>query len=85
MALQNQSFEILAPRAFTPSNNEVIGGGYGRADEIVVVLSKFKNNKFEKLTHMPKIGAIGEFNFLTPNTKKAFNHLRLAFIKVLIL
>ena len=30
---------------------------------------------------MPNIGAIKKPNFLIPNTKKAFNHLWLAFIK----
>ena len=34
--------------------------------------------------YMPNIRAIGKSNFLTPNAKKAFNHLRLAFIKALI-
>ena len=34
---------------------------------------------------MPNIGAIGEPNFLVLDTKKAFNYLRLAFIKALIL
>ena len=34
---------------------------------------------------MPNIGATGEPNFLTPNAKKAFNHLRLAFIEAPIL
>ena len=35
--------------------------------------------------HVPNIGATGEPNFLTPNAKKAFNYLRLGFIKVPIL
>ena len=34
---------------------------------------------------MPNIGATGEPNFLTPDAKKAFNHLRLAFIEAPIL
>ena len=34
---------------------------------------------------MPNIGATGKPNFLTPNAKKAFNQLRLAFIKAPIL
>ena len=34
---------------------------------------------------MPNIGAIREPNFLTPDAKKIFNYLRLAFIKVPIL
>ena len=35
--------------------------------------------------HIPNIGAMGEPNFLTFDAKKAFNHLRLAFIKTPIL
>ena len=34
---------------------------------------------------MPNIEATGEPNFLTPDAKKAFNHLRLAFIEAPIL
>ena len=34
---------------------------------------------------MPNVEATGEPNFLTPNAKNVFNHLRLAFIEVLIL
>ena len=34
--------------------------------------------------YMPNIRATREPNFLTPNAKKAFNHLRLTFIKALI-
>ena len=34
---------------------------------------------------MPNIGAIENPNFLTPNAKKTFNHLQLAFIKARIL
>ena len=75
--------EELAPRAFRTGNKEIIGGGEGRANETVVDLSK--NKKSRKLTHVPNIGAIREPNFLTPNAKKAFNHLRLAFIKAPIL
>ena len=44
-----------------------------------------KNNKSRDLTRVSNIKAIGEFNFLIPNIKKAFNYLRLAFIKALIL
>ena len=34
---------------------------------------------------MPNIGATEELNFLTPNAKKIFNYLQLAFIKTPIL
>ena len=48
-------------------------------------MNLFKNEKSRKSTRVPNIGATGEPNFLTPDTKKAFNYLRLAFIKALIL
>ena len=35
--------------------------------------------------HIPNIGAMKELNFLTPNAKKTFNYLQLAFIKAPIL
>ena len=44
-----------------------------------------KNEKSRKSTRVPNIGATGEPNFLTPDAKKAFNYLRLAFIKAPIL
>ena len=44
-----------------------------------------KNNKSRNSTHISRIGAIRESNFLISNAKKAFNHLWLAFIKALIL
>ena len=73
-----------APKVFKTGKNEVFESS-DRANETVVDSSKFKNKKSKKLTRMPNIGAIGEPNLLTPNTKKAFYHLRLAFIKALIL
>ena len=85
MIKTTESSKELAPKAFRAGNNKVVGGGDDRADETVVDLSKSKNEKSRKLTRMPNIGATGEPNFLTPDAKKAFNHLRLAFIKVLIL
>ena len=77
------SSKTLASRAFRAGNNEVVGVGGGRADEIIVDLSK--NEKSRKLTRVPNIGATGKPNFLTPDAKKAFNHLRLAFIEAPIL
>ena len=71
-------------RVFKAGNNEVVGNG-DRANKTVVDLSKSKNKKSRKLMRMPNIKVTGEPNFLTPNTKKAFNHLRLAFIKAPIL
>ena len=79
------SSEESAPRAFRAGNDEVVGGGGGRADETVVDSSTSKNEKSRKSTRVPNIGATGEPNFLTPDAKKAFNHLRLAFIKAPIL
>ena len=76
------SSEESAPRAFRTGNDEVVGSG-NRADETVVNSSK--NEKSKKSTHVPNIGATGEPNFLTSDAKKAFNHLRLVFIKALIL
>ena len=78
-------FEESALRAFRAGNDAVVGGGSDRADETVVDLSKSKNEKSRKLMHVSNVGAIGEPNFLTPDAKKAFNHLQLAFIKVPIL
>ena len=79
------SSEESAPRAFKAGNDEVVGGGSGRADETVVNSSTSKNEKSRKSTRMPNIGATGEPNFLTPDAKEAFNHLRLAFIEAPIL
>ena len=77
------SSKELATRAFRAGNNEVVRDGGSRADETVVNLSK--NKKSKKLTCVLNIGAMRKPNFLTSNAKKAFNHLRLAFIEALIL
>ena len=77
---------LLALKAFRTYNDEVVrGSNSSRADEMVVNLfksKKLKNKKFEILT---RSGAMGEPMFLTLNAKKAFNHLRQAFIKAPIL
>ena len=70
------SSEKLAPKTFRTDDDEVVGGGGG---------SETIRNLSRKSTRMPNIGATGEPNFLTPDAKKAFNHLRLAFIKAPIL
>ena len=44
-----------------------------------------KNNKSKNLTYMSNIAATEEPILLTSNVKKAFNYLRKAFIKVLII
>ena len=75
----------LALKAFRADDNEIVRVG-GRANETVVNSStQPKNKKCRNLTHVPNIGATREPNFLTLDTKKAFNHLRLAFIKAPIL
>ena len=43
-----------------------------------------KNEKSRKSTRVPNIEAMEKPNFLTLDTKKAFNHLWLVFIKALI-
>ena len=67
-----------ASKTFRADDNKVVGSG-GRANETVRNLSK--NDKSRNSTRVSNIGAIRESNFLTPDAKKAFNHLRLAFIK----
>ena len=73
----------MAPKAFKANDNKIVSGDDGRANRTVVNLSK--NEKSRKLTRVPNIGAMKEPNFLTLNAKKAFNYLRLAFIKAPIL
>ena len=73
-----RSSKELASKTFKINNNEVVGGGNDRANETI-------KNSFRNLTHVLNIEATEELNFLTPNIKKAFNYLRLAFIKAPIL
>ena len=80
--LKTTKLSNLASKGFRADDNEVVGVG-GRANGTVVNLSKNKISK--NLTCVLNIGATGEPNFLTPDVKKAFNHLRLAIIKALIL
>ena len=72
-----------APKPFRADDDKVVGGGGGRVNETVMNLSK--NEKSRKLTRVSNMRATREPNFLTPDAKKAFNHLRLASIKALIL
>ena len=76
------SSEKLALKVFRADDNEVVKVD-SRANETVVNL--FQNNKSKNSTCKSNIGATKEPNFLTPNAKKTFNHLRLAFIKAPIL
>ena len=68
-------------KKFGADDNKVVGIDC-RANETVVNLSK--NKKSKNLTYI-NIGATRKLNFLTPNAKKAFNQLRLIFIKAPIL
>ena len=79
-----RSFKKLALKAFKTDNNEVVKGGGGKADEMVVDSSKSKKNKSKKLTCIPNIRTMEKLIFLTPNIKKTFNYLKQAFIKTLI-
>ena len=56
---------------FKADNNKIVEVS-NKVNKIVVNL--IKNNKSKNLTCMSNIRAIKESNFLTPNTKKAFNH-----------
>ena len=78
-----RSSKKLASKAFKTDNNKLVEGGYSKTNETVVDLSKNKISK--KSMCMPNIGAIKKLNFPTFDAKKAFNYLRLAFSKVLIL
>ena len=70
-------------KAFRADDNKFVGDNGARANEIVVNFSK--KNKSKKSTCMLNIGAIKKSNFLSPNAKKTFNYLQLAFIKAQIL
>ena len=72
----------MAPKAFKADDNKVVGVG-GKANRTVVNSSK--NEKSRNLTRVLNIGATKKPNFLIPDAKKAFNYLRLAFIKAPIL
>ena len=71
-----------ALKAFKTDDNKVVGRGSGRANKIVVNLSK--NNKLRKLIYVPNIKAIEKPTFLITNIKKIFNYLQIVFIKALI-
>ena len=72
------SFKELALKTFRADDDEVVNNGISRVNKTV-------RNSSEKSMHVPNIGAIRESNFLTPNAKKTFNYLWLAFIKAPIL
>ena len=69
-----RSFNRLALKTFRINNNRVIDSGSGRANKTII-------NSSRKSMRMLNIRAIEESTFLTPDGKKTFNHLQLAFIK----
>ena len=73
---------------FKANNNEVVKNNSDKANKKFINSFKFnqlKNNEFKKLIYVLNIKAKKKLIFLTFNTKKIFNFLRLAFIKALIL
>ena len=76
MLKTTRSSEELASKTFRADDNKVVDDGDG---------SKTVRNSSRKLTRMSNIGAIGEPHFLISDAKKAFNHLKLAFIEAQIL
>ena len=78
MLKTTRSSKELATKTFRANDNKVVGSGDGKANETV-------RNSSKKSMRVPNIRATGESNFLTPNVKKTFNYLRLAFIKASIL
>ena len=75
----------MTPKAFRAGKNKVVRSDSNRTNKTVVDLFKSKNKKFKKLTYILNIRAMKKPYFLTPNAKKTFNYLRLAFIKAPIL
>ena len=69
----------LIPKAFKADDNKIVGI-VCKANKMAINLS----NKSKNSTYILNTEAIKKSNFLTPNAKKTFNHLRLAFIKALI-
>ena len=67
----------MASKAFRVDNNKVVSNNNSRTNETVRNLSRTS-------THISNIKAIKKPTFLTPNAKKTFNYLWLAFIKVSI-
>ena len=67
----------MASKAFKANNNKIVGSGDNKTNETV-------KNLFKNLMYVPNMKTTREPNFLTPNTKKTFNHLWLAFIKASI-
>ena len=65
-------------------NDEVIEGE-NKSSVTTFASKKSKNAKSKNLTFILNLGATKELIFLTPDTRKTFNQLRLAFIQALIL
>ena len=81
--LKTTGLSKSALKVFKTDDDKIVGSRDGRTNGIVVNLSK--NKKSRNLTYVLNIGLIEESNFLILDAIKAFNHLRLAFIKILIL
>ena len=75
--LKTTKLSKLALKAFKIDDDKIVGGDSKRTNKTVV-------NLFKKTTCVLNIGATNEPFFLILNAKKAFNQLRLAFIKFLI-
>ena len=80
MLKTTRSSKKLALKTFKADDIKIVDDSNGRANETIVNL--FKNKKFRNLICIPNNGAIEEPNFLTPNTKKAFNYLRLYLLEL---
>ena len=72
-----RSSKELTLKKFKADNNKIVDDGSSKVNETV-------KNSSRKLMRLPNIRTTGKPNFLTPNAKKAFNYLWLAFIKALI-
>ena len=78
MLKTTKSSKKLALKAFRADDNKIVVSDGGRTNKTIRNLSK-------NLTYISNIRIIEEFIFLTPNSKKTFNYLQLAFIKAPIL
>ena len=82
-----RSSHDLASKVFRANSNKVIRGDGGRANKTGKNSSKFKKSKNKKFGNLiyTNIGATEEPTFLNPGARDAFNFLRQAFTKALIL
>ena len=71
----------MALKEFKTNDNRIVDSN-GKTNKAIVNSSI--NNKSRNLMYMPNIEAMRELIFLTSNVEKAFNYLKLTFIKALI-